>query len=200
MDSVTLVRDYIGRLEALASSLPADRRAELVDEVEEHIEFALAEAGHADEATVRNVLDRLGPPSDIVAAEAGAAPTARMTTPVDEPLVAGSGAISTENRALLLLTLGAFVLPFVGPVLGLWVASGSARWSLAQKRTAGMIVAVLLALPVATIIPAIVSREITWVFSSAWFLIPFVPLSGLVAAAYLIATSTFELTVSRRRD
>jgi uncharacterized membrane protein len=198
MDSVTLVRDYIGRLEALASGLPADRRAELVDEVEDHIEFALAEAGHADEATVRNVLDRLGPPGDIVAAEAGAAP-ASTSAAVDEPPAAGSHAISTENRALLLLTLGAFLLPFVGPVLGLWVASGSARWSLAQKRTAGMIVAVLLALPVATIIPAIVSREITWVFSSASFLIPFVPLSGLVAAAYLIATS-FELTVSRRRD
>jgi uncharacterized membrane protein len=197
MDSVTLVRDYIGRLETLASRLPADRRAELIDEVEEHIEFALAEAGHADEATVRNVLDRLGPPGDIVAAEGDVEPA-----DLDErsPKTSASPPISTENRALLLFTVGAFVLPFVGPVLGLWVASGSARWSLAQKRTAGMIVAVLLALPVVTIIPAIVSREITWVFSSAWFLVPFVPLSGIVAAAYLIATSTFELTVSRRHD
>lgn len=197
MDSVTLVRDYIGRLETLASRLPADRRAELIDEVEEHIEFALAEAGHADEATVRNVLDRLGPPSEIVAAEGDVEPSALDAR---SPKTSASRPISTENRALLLLSLGAFVLPFVGPVLGLWVASGSTRWSLAQKRTAAMIVAVLLALPVATIIPAILSRELVWVYSTAWFLLLMVPLSGIVAAAYLIATSTFELTVSRRRD
>jgi hypothetical protein len=64
-----LIDDYLGRLQAASWPLPAGRRAELSDEVAEHIEAALAEAGRHDEVTVRNVLERLGPPEEIVAAE-----------------------------------------------------------------------------------------------------------------------------------
>ena len=52
-----LVDDYLRRLEAAAAGLPRDRRAELVGEIEEHVEAALDEAGD-DEAAVRNVLER----------------------------------------------------------------------------------------------------------------------------------------------
>ena len=62
MDPDMLVRDYVDRLDAAASRLPADRRAELVGEVRDHIELALAEAGQVDAATVHNVLERLGSP------------------------------------------------------------------------------------------------------------------------------------------
>lgn len=79
-----LVGEYLGRLDASASSLTPERRAELVAEVREHIAQALqAEApggdsvdaapksvGALSEATVRNMLDRLGPPEEIVRAEA----------------------------------------------------------------------------------------------------------------------------------
>ena len=52
-----LVADYLRRLDAAAARLPADRRAELVDEIRAHIEAALTEAGTRDETTVRNVVE-----------------------------------------------------------------------------------------------------------------------------------------------
>ncbi|HEY3001686.1 MAG TPA: hypothetical protein VGJ44_04995 [Kribbellaceae bacterium] len=48
-DPDMLVGDYLARLEAAAGVLPAERRAELVDEVRAHIADARAE-GAADEA------------------------------------------------------------------------------------------------------------------------------------------------------
>jgi uncharacterized membrane protein len=194
----TLVGEYIGRLEASAAHLPTERRDELVGEVREHIEFALAEAGSADEATVRNVLDRLGSPEEIVAAETRSDPlTDAEAAPMQEPSP-GSRAISVETRALILLTVGAVILPFVGPLLGLWVAASSTRWTLTQKRTAALIVLVLLALPAIILLPAIIGGELTWVIGTAGCLIPFVPLSGIVAAAYLVGSSSWVVTVSRR--
>ena len=199
MDPDVLVGDYIHHLEALAERLPPDRRTELVGEVREHIEIALAEAGSADGATVRTVLDRLGPPEEIVAAGAAAdASTEHAATGAPEPTARRARPVSVETRALLLLTIGALVLPFVGPVLGLWVASESARWTLTQKRTAALIAAVLLPLPVVFLVPALASGEITWVLTTGSFLLPFVPMAGIVPAAYLVGSSTIQLTVSRR--
>jgi hypothetical protein len=45
--------------------LPRSRRQELLGEIHEHIDSALAESPAHDEAEVRNVLDRLGDPADI---------------------------------------------------------------------------------------------------------------------------------------
>src|SRR5688500_2843218 len=69
MDSDSLVRDYLARLDDAAAALPVDRRAELVEEVRAHIDSALRESGGHDEATVRNVLDRLGSPEEIAASD-----------------------------------------------------------------------------------------------------------------------------------
>lgn len=200
MDPEIVVRDYVGNLEAAASHLAPDRRAELVADVREHIELALAEAGSTDEATVRNVLERLGSPDEIVAAETG--PDRLMgggQTRTTEPTVVGSRALSVETRALILLTVGAVVMPVIGPVLGLWFVLASERWTLTQKRTAMLIVGVLLVLPLVLLGPALVSGEITWVFTSGGFLLPFVPLAGIVAATYLVVSTSVVLTVSRRR-
>lgn len=191
MDPETLVRHYLGDLETAAADLTADRRVELVGDVREHIDLALAEAGALDEATVRDVLARLGTPDEIAAAEIGANP------PGDEagrdPWGGWLGRIprrlDVEVRALLLMTVGALLLPFVGPLLGLWVAAGSERWTLAQKRTAAMIVLALLVFPAVLLVPAIAAGELTWVFTTAGFSLPFVPLAGIVAAAYLVAST-----------
>jgi len=193
------VRDYLADLEAAAADIAPERRTELVDDVREHIALALAERGRTDEATVSDVLDRLGPPSEIVAAEGGDASIAfgRDARPAVS-FERERRRLSVETRALLLLTVGAIALPFIGPVLGLWVASGSKRWSLTQKRTAALIVFVLLALPFAILVPALASGEITWVFSTGGFLLPFVPLAGALAAAYLVASSSLIVSVSRR--
>jgi len=149
MEADVLVRDYLGRLEAASWPLPAERRRELASEVSEHIEAALSEAGRRDEVTVRNVLERLGPPEDIVAAEDGAAKeapssAAQSSTPV--PAASPWGAI--EIGALLLLTVGAVLLPIVGPLLGLVFVWISTQWTTRQKAIATIIVVALLVLPV----------------------------------------------------
>ena len=70
--ATALVRDYLGRLHAAGWGLEPARREELVAEVREHIDEALRaerEAGNEGEVVVRNILERLGPPEDIVRAE-----------------------------------------------------------------------------------------------------------------------------------
>jgi hypothetical protein len=48
------------------------------------------------------------------------------------------------------------------------------------------------------LLPAIVAGEWTWVVTSGGFSLPFVPAAGFTAAIYLVATSSFVVTVSRR--
>ncbi|SCK48078.1 hypothetical protein [Streptomyces sp. WMMB 322] len=64
-----LVEEYLRRFDNASVFLPDQRRAELRQEIVEHIEAGTeeAQAVHAD--AVRAVLDRLGPPADIVASE-----------------------------------------------------------------------------------------------------------------------------------
>jgi hypothetical protein len=148
MEADALVRDYLGRLEAAAWPLSADRRGELINEVREHIDSALAEAGRRDEVTARNVLERLGAPEEIVAAEADAGGSMRWAPP---PPVAGErrphwGPI--EVGAILFLTVGALFLPFVGPIIGLVLVWLSGEWTTRQKWVATVIAIVLLLLPV----------------------------------------------------
>lgn len=149
MDAEALVHDYLGRLDAAAASLPASRRVELAGEVRQHIEMALTEAGGRDEVTVRNVLDRLGPPDEIVDAERdpdGRPPGWTVTMPGS---VAGrSGWGGTEIVAILLLTLGAVFLPVIGPLLGLIFVWASTQWTTRQKTIATAIVVVLAMLPI----------------------------------------------------
>jgi hypothetical protein len=80
-----LVDRYLADLAAAAAGLPADRRAELLEDVREHIASALDGAAPDDKVAVRNVLERLGSPADIVAAEWAA-------EGVVKPVVAVAGA------------------------------------------------------------------------------------------------------------
>lgn len=150
MDTDALVRDYLGRLEAAAWPLAATRRTELSGEVRQHIEMALAEAGRRDEVTVRNVLERLGPPDEIVATEAGS-PSSAMRwagglAAIPAPRRSPWGAV--EIIAILLLTLGSVFLPFVGPLVGLVFVWVSTQWTTRQKLIATVIVAILAILPI----------------------------------------------------
>jgi hypothetical protein len=109
-----LVGDYLRRLEHAAAHLPRARRAELVTEIRGHIETALARERVADEAAVRNVLDRLGPPEEIV--EAAEPPPG-------------------DRRAgvLEVLALVALLLPVVGWLVGTVLAFASRVWSRRDK-------------------------------------------------------------------
>lgn len=146
MDTDVLVRDYLGRLEAEAAVLPVNRREELRVEVREHINAALAEAGRSDEATVRNVLERLGSPEDIVAAEAGQAGTPPGAAAASDVGVAGTGsrwgAVEVSAVVLLCLAWPAIFLPFglflwLGfAVTGLVLVWVSGVWTRRKKLTA----------------------------------------------------------------
>ena len=199
MDPEAAIRDYLAALDAAAAPLDLERRAELVGEIREHIDLALSEAGSRDESTVREVLERLGSPGEIVAAEIGTASVVDDARSAPERTgEAHRRRLSVETRALLWLTIGAVVLPFIGPAIGLRVAAGSRRWTLTQKRTAIAIFVVLSAMPFFLLVPAAFAGEFMWIVGSGGFSLPFVPLGGIVAAAYLVVSSSLVLTVSRR--
>jgi uncharacterized membrane protein len=199
MDPEAAIRDYLAALDAAAAPLDLERRAELIAEIREHIELALIEAGERDASTMGDVLGRLGSPEEIVAAEMGTVSAVDGGHSASErPGEAPRRALSVETRALLWLTIGAVLLPFIGPVIGLWTAAGSNRWTLAQKRTAVLIFLVLSAMPFILLVPAAIAGELMWIIGSAGFMLPFVPLGGIVPAAYLVASSSLVLTVSRK--
>lgn len=153
MDTDILVRNYLGRLEAASAALPPTRRTELAAEVREHVDAALAEAGRADEVTVRNILERLGSPEEIVAAETGQARAPGGAAPVLDRGMAEArsrwGAIEVSAVVLLVLAWPARYLPFgeflwlalaaVGLVL-VWV---SRVWSTRRKVTSTVCVIAL---------------------------------------------------------
>jgi HAAS len=112
---------YLHDLEAELRDLPRSRRQELLGEIHEHIDSALAEAPAHDEAEVRNVLDRLGDPADI-------AEEARQRFGVPK---VKSGAL--EIAALILLLVGGIILPVVGWFIGVILLWSSRVWTTGEK-------------------------------------------------------------------
>jgi uncharacterized membrane protein len=121
MSADHLVEAYLKHLAEAAASLPAHRREDLLAEVTSHIAEARA-AGASSESDVRQVLQRLGDPSDIVAA-------------------ATDGLVLVEQPPRLRLRdFAALVLIFIGPVAvligwlaGVWLLWTSDRWTRAEK-------------------------------------------------------------------
>jgi hypothetical protein len=153
MPTDSLVQDYLVRLDSVAGALPVDRRRELVGEVREHIEAALAQTGTPDEVSVRNVLERLGPAEDIVAAELGNGSQSAAWAAAPLPGAASPWG-PMEIIAILLLTLGAVFLPFLGPLIGLVFVWASRAWTGREKAIASVIVLALLSLPLIAIVAA----------------------------------------------
>ena len=119
-----LIDDYLRRLDAAAAALPADRRAELVSEIRAHLREAVEDgATREDEIAVRNVLERLGSPEEIVAAASDFAP-APPGGPVRE----------VNGLAVASLLLGVLWLFGVGAVLAI-ILGFRARWEI--KRSDG---------------------------------------------------------------
>jgi hypothetical protein len=126
-DTDRLIEDYLRRLDHAAAHLPRTRRAELVADIRGHIDTALPQEQAGGEAAVRNVLDRLGPPEDIV--EAAQPPTPE----------ADQRAGKLEIAALI-----ALVIPFIGWGVGAVLVFASRVWSRRDK----LIGAGLLLLPI----------------------------------------------------
>lgn len=118
------VRSYLKTLHNLLQGAPDQEL--VVDGVRQHIIDALGPEA-ADPARVRDVLHELGDPAAI------AADARTGTNPTPLPfLQRRAGAILT----VLLLTIGAFVIPVAGWIVGLGLLWFSTGWTLVDKLTA----------------------------------------------------------------
>jgi hypothetical protein len=113
-----LVDDYLRRLDAAAAGLPHERRRELVAEIEEHVDAALAESEARDEAAVRNALERLGPPEEIAAAA--------------DPQPPRPARGRLETAALIVLSVSG-ALPVFGYLIGAGLVVNSPHWAARDK-------------------------------------------------------------------
>ena len=96
-----LINEYLDRLEEELADFPSTRRRELVQEISAHIAEARASLENEDEASIRNLLDRMGDPADI-AAEAAGTPAAEAPPP-QQAKARGSG---WDFAALVMLLVG----------------------------------------------------------------------------------------------
>jgi uncharacterized membrane protein len=104
-----LVDDYLRRLDAAASALPTHRRDELVSEIRDHLQEALRQSATSDEVAVRNLLERLGSPEEIVNAATDSTPSDQLVAPFRE----------TNGSAMVSVLLGVFWFAGIGSVLAL---------------------------------------------------------------------------------
>lgn len=123
MDEHPEVRYYLRRLRDALKHVPVDRREEIVDEVESHIDEELRALGRAPEDhEVRNVLETLGAPELIAAAEIGD----------DQPPQEQRGRV-WDVAALVLLLVGTFLIPYVGWIIGVVLLWTSPTWTTKDK-------------------------------------------------------------------
>ena len=137
-----LVTAYLARLrEAATRRLPADRAAELVEDIRAHLQEALPPG--ASEAEVRTALDRVGAPSDLVD-EAGGSPA-----PAAAPAPPESNRREVAALACLVASLVLFIVVPLAAVLlvaGLVLLLISHRWSAVDKAL-GMVAYAVLGAP-----------------------------------------------------
>jgi uncharacterized membrane protein len=113
-----LAAEYLERLRRAARRLPPGRRRELLAEIEGHLSEAI-EPGALD-AHALTVLDKLGDPDAIIAAE--------MPRPDESPERRGT----REWAALILLPFGGFIFG-VGWLAGLILLWSSRAWTTRDK-------------------------------------------------------------------
>jgi hypothetical protein len=113
-----LAAEYLERLRRAGRGLPPGRRRELLAEIEGHLSEAIDPS--ASDAQALTVLDKLGEPEAIIAAE----------TPDPEELPAGRG--TKEWAAIILLLLGGFIFG-LGWVAGLVLLWNSRAWTTRDK-------------------------------------------------------------------
>jgi uncharacterized membrane protein len=149
------VKEYLHDLEAELRDLPRSRRQELLGEIHDHIDSALADSPALDEAEVRNVLDRLGDPADI-------AEEARQRFGVPK---VKSGAL--EIAALILLVIGGIILPVIGWFIGVILLWSSRVWTTGEKLAGTLLFPGGLLLPAALGLGAVGVRSCSGVIQPA---------------------------------
>lgn len=132
-----LVRDYLGRLQAAGWGLDPARRTELVAEVAEHIDEATrAEraSGNRGEAVVRDVLDRLGRPEEIVRVALEEEKPERL-----RPSLPTQDGTNLKDIATVLLLMFGGALWYVGWFAGAGLLWSSPRWRSRDKWLATLV-------------------------------------------------------------
>lgn len=112
--------DYLQRLDEAAGALPEAERRELRAEIEQHLRDALADDD--GEASLREALERLGDPHEIVAEQL------RSQTPPQPRRRVGA----QQWGAIFLLLAGGF-LAGIGWIVGLVLLWSSKAWSVREK-------------------------------------------------------------------
>jgi hypothetical protein len=125
----TVVLDYLAGLWAESESLSPELRDQLMAAVSDYI------ALRRTDTAPHEVVGRLGPPEALVAAVHRGAVPPHLRRPVAVEPVADPVSPS-EYTAVALLTVGAIAVPVAGPLAGLLIATGSPRWTTAQKAAA----------------------------------------------------------------
>jgi hypothetical protein len=114
-----LVERYLKELRAASRGLSRAERRELAAQIEEHIATALADLSAPSEADVREVLERLGEPEEIVAEQFG-------------PRAARRGMGAQAVTAIVLLLIGGF-LAGIGWIAGVVLLWTSQAWTVRDK-------------------------------------------------------------------
>lgn len=145
---------WLERVERLAADLPPGQRSELLVDLREHLDAALAPG--ADGLEVGAVLDRLGDPTDVVAAARadgdGAMVTARSEQPPSAAADVSDGLTTPEVVALAALVLAGLIGVFFWPLtillwaIGIAIVAVSGRWRGAE-------VLAMVLLPIAWALP-----------------------------------------------
>jgi len=113
-----LVAQYLKKLNSALRGLPRARRQELIQEISVHIAEAREGLDPGDAASVRTILDRLGDPAEIAAAERPAGP---------------ARAGWREIVALILLPIGGIIVPVLGWVVAAMLLWASDAWNTKDK-------------------------------------------------------------------
>ena len=123
-----LVQGYLARLREEARRLPLDQARELEADITEHLQVALGE--DPGEVRVRDALDRLGSPNELVT-EAGGTPLTAAAEPAKRSFDSPVGAIACLIAAELSSAAGALAL--VLWVVGLILLARATVWTEREK-------------------------------------------------------------------
>lgn len=120
-----LVAAYLDRVRSRLEHAPPGLVGELVDDLDRHIEQRLAQIESPSEASIQMILDELGGPEEIAAA-------AWSPPPGSPPF--------RDACTVILLELGAMVLPVVGWLIGVSLLWTSRSWTGRQKLLGTLVV------------------------------------------------------------
>ena len=164
---------YLIDLDRAAATLPADRRAELNEQITAHLADELASTTDGEQA--RAVLARLGDPADLVA-EAAA-----DLSPVSSTATRPSGA---EIVSLLLMGIGGIAFPLIAPAIGVTLMRSTTRWTTGQVRASWGILSIGLLAALGLLVLATIPDAPQAAVLTAVLLLALIVMVGPAAALY----------------